>query len=393
VSDKVASKKAQNMPKKNELEEIKKEGKKDESIEKPKLEDKTKIAEKTESIEKVKEDKKIVQEKDEKVEKGKENDEKVEKSNEKLNEEKKLEEDEIRQAGKDCEKHKEAKENKQPSPVETEKVPETGKIQEKISQPKPEPQSENPEKSENDPNPKSQGFKSDKKSKSQEKAPKPKPKKTESPQVSKNLSKTPKIEEIKETKETKSSTPENPALTKHFHPPADLHLPTLSEDQMSKGIGELKNMSAESITQMAKTLKSMDPRLMQSVFKAQGIDMPPDQIAKMAEVLTPETINIMSEHFGKTPQKDQKPEPKPKPQTSEMLNNPEKTQMASEMLAQQLGSNPEDVQIVLKAIGKFMGLLSGIRKIYNIFTMGNRKYLTISVLMVFIAYYIGMISL
>lgn len=68
--------------------------------------------------------------------------------------------------------------------------------------------------------------------------------------------------------------------------------------------------------------------------------------------------------------------PQSTPDVAAMLNNPQLSQMASQMLAQQLGKRPEDVQSILSCIGKCMAFFNKIISIYNFFTIGNRKYIT-----------------
>lgn len=179
--------------------------------------------------------------------------------------------------------------------------------------------------------------------------------------------------------------------------PTDLKLPNLSPDQMNKGLEELKSMPPESIAQMANTLKTMDPRLMQEVFKSQGINMPPEQIAKMADMLTPDTIKMMTETFaGRNPLSNpttsrggSEPAMPAMPDVASMLNNPDLTKMASQMLSQQLGKQPEDIQVILNCIGKMMKIFGKIVAVYNILMGGNRKYITLSVVVLGFSYWLG----
>ena len=182
--------------------------------------------------------------------------------------------------------------------------------------------------------------------------------------------------------------------------PNDLKLPNLSSDQMNKGLEELKNMPPESIAHMANTLKTMDPRLMQEVFKSQGINMPPEQIAKMADMLTPDTIKMMTETFaGRNPLSNPTAsgtgagpglgsEPK-MPDVASMLSNPDLTKMASQMLSQQLGKQPEDIQVILNCIGKMMKIFGKIMAVYNTLMGGNKKYVTLSVVALGFSYWLG----
>lgn len=211
-----------------------------------------------------------------------------------------------------------------------------------------------------------------------------------------------KIEEKKIEKETevpkkvKDKIVEKPEVKKEksvARPQESLNLPNLSQDQMAKGLDSLKNMSPDAINQMASTLKNMDPRLMQSVFKSQGIDMPPEEIAKMADMLTPETVNMMTSSLGRNQTTGETSNLPPQaPDISSMLNNPALTRMASEMLGKQLGKKPEDIQTLLNFFGKLMSFFMKIASIYQFFTRGNRKYFTGAVTVLIIANYFGMLG-
>jgi tetratricopeptide (TPR) repeat protein len=197
-----------------------------------------------------------------------------------------------------------------------------------------------------------------------------------------------KIQEVPETpKDYQVKTPEN------------LNLPNLSPEQMNKGLEDLKKMSPENISQIVNTLKTMDPRLMQTVFKSQGIDIPPEEIAKMADILTPETVSMMTSSLGKSlPGQNQSPnssDPPPSlssPDVSSMLNNPHLTRMASEMLAKQLGRNPDEINTVLTCLGKLLKFIMKVAYVYKLFTAGNRKYITGSALVLLLAYYFGLLN-
>ena len=181
--------------------------------------------------------------------------------------------------------------------------------------------------------------------------------------------------------------------------PNGLNLPNLSQEQMSKGLDDLKNMSPDSIKQMAQQLKSMDPRLMQEVFKSQGINMPPEQIAKMADMLTPETINMMTSTFAgrqapgadpTNPTESNSNQSAPQmPNMASMLNNPEMIKMASQMLAQQLGKKPEDVETILGCLGKLMKVFGKVVEVYMFFMKGNRKWVSISGGVLLFSYWMG----
>ena len=219
--------------------------------------------------------------------------------------------------------------------------------------------------------------------------------------VEKNEEKDKKIEKkdkIVEKLPKNETKPEPPAEQK---PPAgeNLKLPNLSEEQMAKGLNDLKNMSPSMISQMANTLKTMDPRLMQNVFKSQGIEISPEEISKMANMLTPETVNMMTSSLGKkdsnersSSSQDTNANTASMPNIANLLNNPEMSRMASEMLAKQLGKRPEDVQTILTCLGKCFSVFSKIVSTYKFFTAGNRKYFTSATLIVGVSYYFGLLS-
>lgn len=185
--------------------------------------------------------------------------------------------------------------------------------------------------------------------------------------------------------------------------PNGLNLPNLSQEQMSKGLDDLKNMSPDTIKQMAQQLKTMDPRLMQEVFKSQGINMPPEQIAKMADMLTPETINMMTSTFagrqapgpasgsgsGTANDSNSNQSAPQMPNMASMLNNPEMIKMASQMLAQQLGKKPEDVETILGCLGKVMKVFGKMVEVYMFFMKGNRKWVSISGGVLLFSYWMG----
>jgi hypothetical protein len=139
---------------------------------------------------------------------------------------------------------------------------------------------------------------------------------------------------------------------------------------------------------------------MQSIFKSQGIDMPPEQISKMAEMITPETINMMSKSLprgGPSPSSDPSTPQVPPFNPSNldiaaMLSNPEISKIASEMIAKQFGKKPEDIQMVIGCLGKCMSFISKVAKVYRFFTAGNRKYIVMSLLVLLIAHYFGYLS-
>jgi hypothetical protein len=205
--------------------------------------------------------------------------------------------------------------------------------------------------------------------------------------------KTEKITE-KYEKSNKSEQVTQPSLN-----PNDLKLPNLSREQMNKGLEDLRSMSPETISQMASQLKSMDPRLMQEVFKSQGINMPPEQIAKMADMLTPETIKMMTSTMSGRPEAPEPinssnqgasaASPGGVPDMSSMLNNPEMIRMASQMLSQQLGRKPEDIEMVLSCLGKMLKMFGKLIGIYTFFMKGNRKYLTLAGGVCLISYWMG----
>ena len=215
------------------------------------------------------------------------------------------------------------------------------------------------------------------------------------------LAKQPKKDKIVEKPEKpEAKVVEIPRPSPQIRPPDNLNLPNLSQDQMSKGLESLKSMTPETISQMANTLKTMDPRLMQSVFKSQGIDMPPEEIAKMADMLTPETVNLMTSSLGGRPNPPPAGGPQPSgppagpagPDISSMLNNPALTRMASEMLGKQLGKKPEDIESLLSCLGKLISFFVKVANFCRIFTAGNRKYFTGAVLILIVANYFGMLG-
>lgn len=232
----------------------------------------------------------------------------------------------------------------------------------------------------------------------------PKPNASQEEHKKDNLTKSNKKDKIKEVpieEPKRSEKDQNPSP--QFNPPPNMRMPNLSQDHMAKGMEELKNMTPESIAQMANTLKTMDPNLMQSIFKAQGIDMPPEQISKMAEMITPETINMMSKNFPRGgpspssgpsgPLNSQVPPFDPSNlDIASMLSNPEISKIASEMIAKQFGKKPEDIQIVIGCLGKCMSFISKVAKVYRFFTAGNRKYIFMSLLVLLIANYFGYLS-
>ena len=165
----------------------------------------------------------------------------------------------------------------------------------------------------------------------------------------------------------------------------DLKLPNLSKKQMEKGLSELKSMSSETIAQMAETLKMMDPRLMQNVYRSHGIDMKPEEIAKLVEVLTPETIDKVSSLGKPKTQKSSVIEPQ---NASSDFNDSKYIDKASEKLGKQLNQDPKKVKVVLSFIGKIAAFSSKISNFFKIFTTGNRKYYSLSVGVCIAAYYL-----
>ena len=161
------------------------------------------------------------------------------------------------------------------------------------------------------------------------------------------------------SKVTSESIPENT--------PQVPDLPNLSQSQIQKGYEDLSKMSPENLQRMAESFKSMDPRVMENIFKAQGVNMSAEQISKMSEMLTPETIGQIQNMVGTgaTPGNP-----------TQMMANPNMQKMLSQVVASQLGRNPEEIEPLIGCLQKLLNFFTKAAGVYRSLTCGSRKYLT-----------------
>lgn len=73
--------------------------------------------------------------------------------------------------------------------------------------------------------------------------------------------------------------------------PEGLRLPELSPTQMQRGLADLRRMDRQQLENIAALVSSTDPRLLETIFRAQGIAYSAEDIAQLAAVLTSSTVD------------------------------------------------------------------------------------------------------
>jgi tetratricopeptide (TPR) repeat protein len=229
----------------------------------------------------------------------------------------------------------------------------------------------------------------------EDKSPKPQPK----PSVT--------IKEKPVTRDPEQSSP-SPAPSSFSSSTPNINFPNIAPDRYQKGMEDLKNMSPTDISRMIDTMKNMDPRFMQNIFKAQGIDMPAEEIQKMVNMMSPEAVERMKSmgtpNFPTTSASSESSAPPPMPSMNPMgmpgfsadnismaLNNPAMLQMMSQMLSSQLGRSPGEIETVLSCFRRMFNLCMSFVNGYRFLTTGNRKYVTYGGVVLGIAYLLGYI--
>ncbi|CAG9335983.1 unnamed protein product [Blepharisma stoltei] len=162
-----------------------------------------------------------------------------------------------------------------------------------------------------------------------------------------------------------------------------LNLPEISDEQLQKGVKNLKQMNSSDIQRMATALKTMDPRIVEDIFKSQGVMMSADDIMKMSEALTPDNIKLMTKSIEEQKSRDKgEKKEKAEPIQKNSINNPKN----SRLLREELGRSKEEIDSVLSLMDRILELFNIFKRFFNIFTVGNRKYITG-------AFFVGLISI
>ena len=238
----------------------------------------------------------------------------------------------------------------------------------------------------------------------EDKSPKPQPK----PSIT--------IKEKPVTREPEQSSP-SPATSSFSSSTPNINFPNIAPDRFQKGMEDLKKMSPSDISRMIDTMKNMDPRFMQNIFKGQGIEMPAEEISKMVNMMSPEAVERMKSmgtpNFpttstpsatSATSATSESSAPPPMPSMNPMgmpgfsadnismaLNNPAMLQMMSQMLSSQLGRSPGEIETVLSCFRRMFNLCMSFVNGYRFLTTGNRKYVTYGGVVLGIAYLLGYI--
>jgi hypothetical protein len=110
--------------------------------------------------------------------------------------------------------------------------------------------------------------------------------------------------------------------------PESLRLPQLSAVQMQRGLADLRRMDRQQLQNIAALVSSTDPRLLETVFRAQGIAYSAEDIAKLAAVLTSNTVDKIASIAQQPPAKPD----------------------LSQTIARRLHQDPQLVQRVLHAL-------------------------------------------
>lgn len=134
----------------------------------------------------------------------------------------------------------------------------------------------------------------------------------------------------------------------------ELNLPDISDEQLEKGVKNLKQMTNNDIIRMATALKTMDPRLVESVFKSQGINMTADDIEKMSEALTPENIEIMTNSIESQRSRQKKYDKLFEPEKESVAINPK----MKKLLSKELGKTQEEINSILPILEKLVSSFS-----------------------------------
>lgn len=222
------------------------------------------------------------------------------------------------------------------------------------------------------------------------------------------------ISQVEEVKRDKIIIEELKEEPKRASPILPQGMPQMNPESMSKGVENLKNMNPDELERMTSMMKNMDPKFMENMLKAQGINMSAEQLTSMTNMMTPETIKMMtqmigsggfrmpemqSQHSGQTqqnPDVTQQTGP-PMPQVNadmvqNMLNNPAMTKMMSQMLSQQFGKNPENVETILNCLSKCMNFFMKFVSFYKFVSSGNRKYISGAAIVGLFSYWMGWVG-
>jgi len=166
-------------------------------------------------------------------------------------------------------------------------------------------------------------------------------------------------------------------------PAANLNLPNISKEEMDKGLTQLKSLTPETRKQYFEMLQNTDPRLLQEVFKSQGLNMEPEQIAKMRDFITEDKLNELTSMLGSG---EGSGSATSADTIQQAAANPQMRKMISEMLSKQVGRPAEELEKYINIIQKVTGFFLGARRVYKKATDGWRKYVWLGGFVACIAY-------
>lgn len=167
----------------------------------------------------------------------------------------------------------------------------------------------------------------------------------------------------------------------------NLSMPSLSKEEMDKGIAQFKGLSSEAKKQQFDMLKSTDPRLLAEVFKSQGLNMEPEDIAKMRDFITEDKIEQLSGLIGDDGAPSLGTEGSSTAETiQKAAANPAMRKMISEMLSKQVGRPASELEGIINIAQKVVGVFLGVKRVYTKATCGWRKYLWMGGFAVWVAY-------
>jgi hypothetical protein len=149
-----------------------------------------------------------------------------------------------------------------------------------------------------------------------------------------------------------------------------LNLPNISDEDMQKGMSTLKTMAPDTRKQYFDMLKNTDPRLLTQIFKSQGLNMEPENIAKMRDAISEDSLDQLTGMFGDSSGSGP---------TAESLQaaaaNPGMRKMISEMLSKQIGRPASELEGYINVIQRCVGFFLATKRLYKQVAGGWKKYL------------------
>lgn len=145
--------------------------------------------------------------------------------------------------------------------------------------------------------------------------------------------------------------------------PEGLRLPDLTARQMERGLADLRRLNRQELENIAALVSNTDPRLLETVFRAQGIEYSAEDIAKLAAVLTSASTveRIASIADRKSQAQREKPDLRQKPDLSQKI-------------ARRLQKDPKHVEKVLRCLHLLTLPVRGGVQLVRALMTGSRKF-------------------